>query len=64
MNKKIVVTGGAGFIGSHIARRLVKEKNKVIIIDNLCEGKLKNIADIKIILACFIQFTYFSPLRA
>ncbi|MFC1711431.1 SDR family oxidoreductase [Patescibacteria group bacterium] len=44
---KIIVTGGAGFIGSHISRRLVKDKHKVTIIDNLCEGNLKNIADIR-----------------
>ena len=45
--KTSVITGGAGFIGSHIARRLVKENHQVIIIDNLCEGKLENIEDIK-----------------
>jgi nucleoside-diphosphate-sugar epimerase len=44
---RIVVTGGSGFIGSHISRRLVNDKHKVIIIDNLCEGKLENIKDIK-----------------
>lgn len=44
---KIIVTGGTGFIGSHIARRLTNDNHQVIIIDNLCEGKLENIADIK-----------------
>jgi len=44
---KIVVTGGAGFIGSHLTRRLVKDKHQVIVIDNLCEGQAKNIKDIK-----------------
>ncbi|PIS09187.1 LPS biosynthesis protein WbpP [Candidatus Beckwithbacteria bacterium CG10_big_fil_rev_8_21_14_0_10_34_10] len=44
---KCIVTGGAGFIGSHLARRLVNDGHQVIIIDNLCEGKLENIADIK-----------------
>lgn len=47
MKNKVAVTGGAGFIGSHIARRLVKDGFQVIIIDNLCEGELKNIAGIK-----------------
>ena len=39
---KIVVTGGAGFIGSHLVDRLIKEKQKVIIIDNLSTGNKKN----------------------
>ena len=34
----ILVTGGGGFIGSHIVEILVKEKNKVIILDNLVIG--------------------------
>lgn len=41
-----VITGGAGFIGSHLTKRLVKENHKVIVIDNLCEAKLENIKDI------------------
>lgn len=43
----IIVTGGAGFIGSHIARRLVKDGHNVSVIDNLCEGKLSNLGDFK-----------------
>jgi UDP-glucuronate decarboxylase len=35
MSKKIIVTGGAGFIGSHLVKRLVSEGNQVIVIDNL-----------------------------
>ena len=40
MNKKqnILVTGGAGYIGSHIVEQLIKNKKKVIIIDNLVTG--------------------------
>ena len=37
-HKNILVTGGAGYIGSHIVENLVKTKNKVIIIDNLVTG--------------------------
>jgi len=44
---KCIVTGGAGFIGSHLSRRLANDGHQVIIIDNLCEGKLENIEDIK-----------------
>lgn len=40
---KIIVTGGAGFIGSHLVDRLIKEKHNVVIIDNLSTGKKENI---------------------
>jgi UDP-glucose 4-epimerase len=36
--KKILVTGGAGFIGSHLVRRLVEEGNEVTVLDNLLRG--------------------------
>ncbi|MGB0934385.1 MAG: NAD-dependent epimerase/dehydratase family protein [Lishizhenia sp.] len=35
---KILVTGGAGFIGSNLVKRLVKEKHEVVVIDNLLRG--------------------------
>ncbi|MDO8512142.1 MAG: SDR family oxidoreductase [bacterium] len=44
---KYLITGGAGFIGSNIARELVKKKHKVIILDNLFSGRLSNLEDIK-----------------
>lgn len=40
---KILITGGAGFIGSYLARSYLKEKNEVFIIDNLSTGSLDNI---------------------
>lgn len=40
---KTLVTGGAGFIGSHLAERLLKDGNSVAVIDNLSTGSLKNI---------------------
>jgi len=40
---KILVTGGAGFIGSHLVDRLVKEGFGVKIIDNLSSGRLENL---------------------
>ncbi len=46
-NKKILVTGGCGFIGSHIVDRLVNEGADVVILDNLSSGKLENIAQHK-----------------
>jgi dTDP-glucose 4,6-dehydratase len=42
--KTIVITGGAGFIGSHLCDKLVREGFKVICIDNLITGNTKNIA--------------------
>jgi UDP-glucose 4-epimerase len=39
-----LVTGGAGFIGSHLATRLVNEGHNVRVLDNLCAGHLENLA--------------------
>ena len=41
--RRILVTGGAGFIGSHLCSRLVSEGNDVICVDNLFTGTKKNI---------------------
>ncbi|MFQ5780396.1 MAG: NAD-dependent epimerase/dehydratase family protein, partial [Nitrospiria bacterium] len=40
---KILVTGGAGFIGSHLVDRLIQEGHQVVVVDNLSTGKKKNI---------------------
>jgi len=40
---KVIVTGGAGFIGSHIADLLIEKGHKVVVIDNLSNGRLSNI---------------------
>ena len=43
MGKKILVTGGAGFIGSHLADYLIEQGHEVTILDNLSRGgALKN----------------------
>jgi UDP-glucuronate decarboxylase len=44
--KIILVTGGAGFIGSNLCHRLIQDGNKVICVDNLSTGKLENIQDL------------------
>jgi UDP-glucuronate decarboxylase len=41
---RILVTGGAGFLGSHLSERLLKEGHEVIVIDNLFTGRKQNIA--------------------
>ena len=40
---KILVTGGAGFIGSNIVDELIEKKHKVVIVDNLATGNIKNV---------------------
>lgn len=42
-NKRILITGAAGFLGSHLCDRFVKENYRVIAMDNLITGRLKNI---------------------
>lgn len=44
---KILITGGAGFIGSHLAERLLNEGNEVFVIDDLSTGSLENIQTFK-----------------
>lgn len=43
---KVIVTGGAGFIGSHLARELAGRNYDVIIIDNLATGRLSNLESV------------------
>lgn len=47
MNKTILVAGGAGFIGSHLCARFVKEHNNVLCLDDLSTGASENIAHLK-----------------
>lgn len=44
--KRVLVTGGAGFIGSHLCKKLIAEENHVICLDNLFSGSYNNIADL------------------
>ena len=43
---RYIVTGGAGFIGSHLATRLVDEGHDVVILDNFSTGRKENIASL------------------
>lgn len=47
-DKKVLVTGGAGFIGSHLCKRLLAEGNRVVCLDNYFTGSPKNIAELLI----------------
>jgi len=54
--KKILVTGGAGFIGSHLCRKLLDEGNDVLCIDNYFTGTKENISNL-------FKNTYFEAIR-
>ena len=44
---KILITGGAGFIGSNLSEKLVRDGHEVLVIDNLASGKEENLAEIR-----------------
>lgn len=46
-NKKILISGGAGFIGSHLAEKLLQDNKEVFVVDNLSTGRLENIEYLK-----------------
>lgn len=46
-NKKIVVTGGAGFLGSHVVNLLLKNDNFVVVLDDFSNGKMMYLQNIK-----------------
>lgn len=45
-DKKVLVTGGAGFIGSHVVEKLVERGAKVTVLDNLQNGKMENLQEV------------------
>ncbi len=56
MNKRILVTGGAGFIGSHLCEKLLSEGNEVVCVDNFFTGTKDNIKK-------FLSNPYFEYIR-
>jgi UDP-glucuronate decarboxylase len=55
-NKRILVTGGAGFLGSHLCERLLNDKHEVLCVDNFYTGRKANIAHL-------IENPYFEVIR-
>lgn len=47
MMKKVIVTGGAGFIGSHLCERLIQDGYEVVCIDNLLTGSQENLSNLR-----------------
>jgi len=45
--KKILIAGGAGFIGSHLCERLLPENTEITVFDNFCTGKMENLKNVK-----------------
>ncbi|MBN3038406.1 MAG: GDP-mannose 4,6-dehydratase, partial [Candidatus Omnitrophica bacterium] len=44
---KVLITGGAGFIGSHLCEKLLKKGNTVTALDNLSTGRYENVSHLK-----------------
>ena len=63
MKKKVLITGGLGFIGSQICKTLLKKNYEVIILDNLLSNTSKKIKNCKLIKADITNFKYLQKLR-
>ncbi|HEY8748732.1 MAG TPA: GDP-mannose 4,6-dehydratase [Tepidisphaeraceae bacterium] len=46
MGKRFLITGGAGFIGSHLAERLIRSGNRVTVLDDFSTGRIENLTNV------------------
>jgi len=53
---KILVTGGAGYIGSHTCIELIKAGYEVVVVDNLCNSSLESLKRVESLVDCNIPF--------
>ena len=60
---RFVVTGGAGFVGSHLVKLLVRERHQVKVIDNLHTGKMENLEEEKDIEFCELDIQDFDSME-
>jgi GDP-D-mannose 3', 5'-epimerase len=51
---KVAITGGAGFLGSHIVKQQIARGNEVVIVDNLSSGSIENLTDLGVRQNCII----------
>ena len=62
MSEKILVTGGAGFLGSHLCERLVASGQDVLCVDNFLTGSKENILCLLLIsVKCFLVMIVITP---
>lgn len=61
--KTIVITGGAGFIGSNLCHHLINEGNRVICVDNFYSGNINNVKDLDESLFTIINHDITEPLK-
>ncbi len=61
MKQRILVTGGAGFLGSHLSERLLNEGNEVVCVDNFFTGSKANVVHLNVV--HLLENPYFELLR-
>jgi nucleoside-diphosphate-sugar epimerase len=59
----MLITGGAGFIGSHLTEELLNEGHKAVVLDNFSNGKMENIQHLRALETSKSTFPFFLGLR-